>query len=70
MESSIEGVSKMLEVDLPSQKVKILETLLEVVTKQPEKCSIYSTLVGLLNVKNYNFGGEVSNHDFSVVPKY
>jgi len=58
--SSIEGVAKMLETDLATQKAKILQTLVEVVTTLPEKCSVYSTLAGLLNAKNYNFGGEVS----------
>lgn len=29
------------------------------VTRLPEKTTIYTTLVGLLNVRNYNFGGEV-----------
>lgn len=50
----------MLENELATQKPKILATLVEVVTTLPEKYSIYSTLAGLLNAKNYNFGGEVS----------
>ncbi len=54
----------MLESDLSTQKPKILQILTDVVTALPEKCTIYSTLVGLLNAKNYNFGGEVSNHLF------
>ena len=49
----------MLETDLATQKTKILQVLVDVVTLLPEKCTIYSTLVGLLNAKNYNFGGEV-----------
>jgi hypothetical protein len=48
-----------LENDLATQKNKILQTLVEVVTTFPEKYSVYSTLAGLLNAKNYNFGGEV-----------
>jgi nuclear cap-binding protein subunit 1 len=60
VESSIEGAAKILEGDLANQKPKILQTLVEVVTSNPEKCSIYATLGGLLNAKNYNFGGEVS----------
>ncbi|CAG7717875.1 unnamed protein product [Allacma fusca] len=58
LESSIESVAKMLDGDLAQQKAKILQTLVEVVTTLPEKCSIYATLVGLLNAKNYGFGGE------------
>ncbi|OXA64231.1 Nuclear cap-binding protein subunit 1 [Folsomia candida] len=58
VETSIEEAAKMLENELATQKPKILATLVEVVTTLPEKYSIYSTLAGLLNAKNYNFGGE------------
>ncbi|ODM96979.1 Nuclear cap-binding protein subunit 1 [Orchesella cincta] len=58
VETSIESVAKSLESELATQKAKILELLVEVVTTHPEKCSVYSTLAGLLNAKNYNFGGE------------
>lgn len=59
VETSIEKVAQTLEAELGTEKQKILNLLVEVVTSSPEKCSIYSTLGGLLNAKNYNFGGEV-----------
>ena len=34
-----------------------LASVLEAI-KLPDKCTIYTTLIGLLNTKNYNFGGE------------
>lgn len=61
LESNLEGLASVLEADLPSFKNKILRILTDCAIKMPEKCTIYTTLVGLLNVKNYNFGGEVTN---------
>lgn len=55
----MEGLASVLEADLASFKAKILRILTECAIKMPEKCTIYTTLVGLLNAKNYNFGGEV-----------
>jgi nuclear cap-binding protein subunit 1 len=51
----------VLDGDLPNFKKKVLKLLVDCAVNMPEKCTIYSTLVGLLNAKNYNFGGEVSN---------
>ena len=51
----------MLEADLTTYKAKILKILSECALKLPDKCTIYTTLIGLLNTKNYNFGGEVSS---------
>lgn len=48
----------MLESDLGTFRVKILRILSQCAIKMPEKCTIYTTLVGLLNAKNYTFGGE------------
>lgn len=50
----------MLDGDIQNFKKKVLKLLVECAVNMPEKCTIYSTLVGLLNAKNYNFGGEVS----------
>jgi nuclear cap-binding protein subunit 1 len=61
LESNLEGLASVLEADLPSLRGKILRILTDCAIKMPEKCTIYTTLVGLLNAKNYNFGGEVSN---------
>lgn len=45
---------------------KILLLFFFSVTRLPEKTTIYTTLVGLLNVRNYNFGGEVSKISFKL----
>ena len=48
----------MLEADLSTYKGKILKILIDCAIRLPDKCTIYTTLIGLLNTKNYNFGGE------------
>lgn len=58
LESNLEGLASVLEADLGTFRVKILRILTDCAIKMPEKCTIYTTLVGLLNAKNYNFGGE------------
>lgn len=60
LESNLEGLASVLEADLGSFKVKILRILADCATNMPEKCTIYTTLIGLLNAKNYSFGGEVT----------
>uniref|UniRef100_A0A8D8XLX7 Nuclear cap-binding protein subunit 1 n=1 Tax=Cacopsylla melanoneura TaxID=428564 RepID=A0A8D8XLX7_9HEMI len=62
LESHLDGLAKVLETDLATYRNKILRILTDCATKYPEKCCIYTTLVGLLNAKNYNFGGELVEH--------
>lgn len=58
LESNLEGLAGVLEADLPNYKNKILRILCTVARLLPEKLTVYTTLVGLLNARNYNFGGE------------
>lgn len=58
LESNLEGLASVLEADLSTYKAKILKILSDCALKLPDKCTIYTTLIGLLNTKNYNFGGE------------
>ncbi|XP_063973553.1 nuclear cap-binding protein subunit 1 [Diachasmimorpha longicaudata] len=58
LESNLEGLASVLEADLGVFRTKILRILTDCAMKMPEKCTIYTTLVGLLNAKNFNFGGE------------
>ncbi|VVC44097.1 Hypothetical protein CINCED_3A017899 [Cinara cedri] len=58
LESNLEGLVSVLDSDMPNFKKKVLKILVDCAINMPEKCTIYSTLVGLLNAKNYNFGGE------------
>ncbi|XP_056374895.1 nuclear cap-binding protein subunit 1 [Hyla sarda] len=58
LESNLEGLAGVLEADLPNYKSKILRILCAVARYLPEKMTVYTTLVGLLNARNYNFGGE------------
>lgn len=62
VESNLEGLVSVLEADLGTFRLKILRILSECAVKMPEKCTIYTTLVGLLNAKNYKFGGEFVDH--------
>ena len=73
LESNLESLCSVLEGDLERYKTKILEvisawfvshfflnkSILSSVVLLPEKLTIYSTLVGLLNAKNFNFGGDI-----------
>ncbi|KAK6188882.1 hypothetical protein SNE40_004967 [Patella caerulea] len=60
LESNLEGLASVLEADLPNYKDKIVKILCDCVVYLPEKITVYTTLVGLLNAKNYNCGGEFS----------
>uniref|UniRef100_A0A8C6Y2G3 MIF4G domain-containing protein n=1 Tax=Naja naja TaxID=35670 RepID=A0A8C6Y2G3_NAJNA len=58
LESNVDNVTKVLEAHLPNFKSKILRLLCTVARLLPQKMTLYTTLVGLLNATNYNFGGE------------
>eukprot|EP00794_Sanderia_malayensis_P009859 gene9859-10869_t len=59
LKNNLEALATVLEVDIPNFKDKILQILSTCITNLPEKTTIYSTLVGLLNEKNFDFGGEI-----------
>uniref|UniRef100_A0A1I7XEC4 Nuclear cap-binding protein subunit 1 n=1 Tax=Heterorhabditis bacteriophora TaxID=37862 RepID=A0A1I7XEC4_HETBA len=59
LESNLESLCSVLEADLDKYRTKIIDVISFCVTSMPDKLTIYSTLVGLLNAKNFNFGGEI-----------
>jgi len=59
LKKNLEGLASVLEADIPVYKELILGILSTCISNLPEKITIYSTLVGLLNEKNFDFGGEV-----------
>ncbi|XP_065672439.1 nuclear cap-binding protein subunit 1 isoform X2 [Hydra vulgaris] len=58
LESNLEGLADVLIADIVNYKQRILQILCTCVTNLPEKGTIYATLVGLLNEKSFDFGGE------------
>lgn len=58
LESNLEGLANVLEADMSNYKQRILQILCTCVTNLPEKATIYSTLVGLLNEKSFDFGSD------------
>jgi len=60
LESNLEGLASVLDGNLPHLKKKILKILVDCAINMPEKCTVYSTLIGLLNAKSYDFVDEVS----------
>lgn len=58
LESNLEGLASVLEADLANYKAKILKILCDCVINMPHRMTVYTTLVGLFNTKNYNAGGD------------
>lgn len=56
LENHLKGLATVLEADLPNYKDIILKIICTCACNHPDKITVYSTLVGLLNVKNYKCG--------------
>ena len=55
----LDDLAQLLESDLNDHKNFILRILVLCAYQLPHKCAVYTTLVGLINVKNYNAGSEL-----------
>lgn len=56
LENNLKGLANVLEADLPNYKDRILKIICTCACNLPDKITVYTTLVGLLNVKNYTCG--------------
>uniref|UniRef100_A0A158Q3I3 Nuclear cap-binding protein subunit 1 n=1 Tax=Dracunculus medinensis TaxID=318479 RepID=A0A158Q3I3_DRAME len=56
LESNLESLAQVLETDLNTYKDDVIKIVYYCVSHMPCKLTIYSTLVGLLNAKKYEFG--------------
>ncbi|CAI5439326.1 unnamed protein product [Caenorhabditis angaria] len=59
IESNLEGLCKVLQDDLDKYRTNIIDIITGCAIYLPQRATVYSTLVGLLNAKNFNFGGDV-----------
>merc|ERR1739848_804900 len=53
LQKHLEDLSMLLEGDIQDHKQFILRILVLCSYQLPQKCCIYTTLIGLLNIKNY-----------------
>ncbi len=60
VESNIENTSHYILNQIIEKRSEILTILVDCASKIPEKITIYSTLVGLLNSQNPNFVEDVT----------
>jgi nuclear cap-binding protein subunit 1 len=60
VESNIENTSHYLLNQIIEKRTEIMNILIECASKCPEKITIYSTLIGLLNSQNSNFVEDVN----------
>lgn len=60
IESNIENTSHYILNQIIEKRSEIMTILIECASKVPEKISIYSTLIGLLNSQNPTFVEDVS----------
>jgi nuclear cap-binding protein subunit 1 len=60
LQNNLQALSDILQSEIVSSSVKdkVLRTICTCVTTLTEKTTIYSTLVGILNARQYNFGEE------------
>ena len=61
VESNIENTSHYILNQIIDKRSEIMTILIECASKLPEKITIYSTLIGLLNSQNPNFVEDVNN---------
>lgn len=59
LESNLLALAKVLYSDMNEHKVEILDIIGDCVIEMPEKVTVYSTLVGLINASSYTVGGEI-----------
>jgi nuclear cap-binding protein subunit 1 len=59
LQKNLEDLSILLERDLQDHKDFILRMLVLCSYQLPQKCCVYTTLIGLLNIKNYNCGSDL-----------
>lgn len=59
IEANLEKLTEFLHGDLDKYRATIIDIVAGCAIYLPNRVTVYTTLVGLLNAKNFNFGGDV-----------